>query len=336
MAAGRYLLNAGLASVLAFAAGKALAAEIKFSDVVQNIADNTIVIEVDADDVLVFDGGNVDLGGKNLLINAPRLKAIDITVVRSFDPEVRPPTVEGEAAQGQAGANGGSWGCTTLKIGGLFGTITVCSRDGQIGQTGNTGEGGRQGAPSGKIVITAAAIEGDGKLVVIGNGQSGGKGQQGGKGGDGGRGANGTNRGGDVFCNGSQTPLNGGAGGRGGPGGIGGTGGIGGAGAEIVLSSALQEATRTYDTIDLGWLSSMEAAEAEKLASVRLMVAAPGGLFGIGGEPGTPGDGKAGGDPGKGGHCGGGSDPGAPGRPGDPGQKGSDGSLGPAGSIRFE
>lgn len=320
----------------------ARAADVDFAAELLNSADNNIVIETSNDDVLVFKDGLYDLKGKALTIIAPRSRAEGIAIIRSFDPAFRPATVEGAPPQVGPGAGGGEWGCVTREIpfpiafggGGFKVRSTTCNEHGQQGPQGSEGGVGQPGLPAGAISLQIGAIDGAGRIVVIGNGQSGGQGQQGGQGGNGGRGRNGDNRGGDAFCSNARTPTNGGNGGTGGTGGTGGVGGPGGAGATIVINAALQEATGTYETIDLEWLKSI--GEEAKIASQKILASAPGGSGGNGGTPGIPGNPAGGGDAGKRSHCGGGSDPGRVGAPGSQGSTGAVGSIGAAGVIRFE
>ncbi|MEY9562242.1 hypothetical protein [Sinorhizobium fredii] len=314
------------------------AADIDFGQAFLNNADNSVVVETSPEDVLVFKEGLFDLKGKALTIIAPNIRVEGLSVIKSFDPEFRPPTKEGTPDQVGPGAGGGGWGCQPVDIQIGFGRIRInaCERNGQQGPQGTEGARGTDGNAAAAIEIRTTLIDGPGKIVIIGNGQSGGKGQQGGQGGNGGRGQNGTNRGGDVFCGGARSPENGGRGGQGGTGGTGGLGGVGGLGAEIIISSSLKEITTAFEAIELEWLRTMNDEQKEKLSAQKLLVSAPGGLGGLGGDPGVAGNPGGGGDAGKGSHCGGGSDPGAPGAPGSPGTVGSGGPSGVPGAIRFE
>ncbi|MGO6692502.1 hypothetical protein ACCS54_18930 [Rhizobium johnstonii] len=331
-------------AAIAIITNSAAAKDVDFSQAVLNSADGNIVIETSPEDVLVFKDGIVNLEGKSLTIIADRLRAEGMTVVRSYDPEARPPTIMGTPAKAPKGAGGGSWGCKTVTLPNptlLFGPrggfkVKICNGDGQQGTTGSLGDMGTPGNPAQKIEIQGKSIEGNGKIAIIGNGQSGGQGQQGGQGGDGGRGRDGDNRGGNAFCSDATSPTNGGTGGRGGTGGQGGPGGTGGAGAEIVFPSALKGVAFVAETIDIDWLKTMSQEQVSNLATYRILAATPGGIGGPGGELGKAGDPDQGGNAGKSSHCGGGSDPGRAGGAGEGGLPGEGGASGVPGVIRFE
>jgi len=331
---------AGAFSVLCCAYPALAQQEVDFAKELGNVADGVIVIETHpTDQVLVFKGGTHYLAGRELVIRAPLIRIDETTTIQSFDPSSSPNVVGGAPAQAGGGAGGGAWGCTESEI--LFPSfngfrkkkIRTCNRHGEIGKTGFQGQKGTDGTPAKPISLVVEKVLGTGKLVLIGNGKRGGEGQKGGTGGTGGRGANGTNRGGDVFCGGSSTPLDGGGGGPGGTGGPGGPGGMGGQGAQISLSANLRQITSLHETIAASWVEKLKGVA--ELSDIRSLASAEAGSGGKGGAKGDPGPPGGGGDAGKDSHCGGGSKVGAPGSPGQPGQLGADGPTGPKGIVVF-
>lgn len=317
--------------------GNAWSADVRFADAIRNVSDGGIVAEAGPGDVLVFDGGVFDTGGRPLTILADAIRIDDTTLILSHSLDSVPAPVDGRAGQGPNGSRGSTWGCRNETIKPFNITIRVCNLEGEIGKIGDTGAKGRAGTVGAPIEIVFEEVTGEASLFVVGNGQKGGRGQQGGQGGQGGRGENGQNRAGDVFCNKQNKRLNGSRGGNGGPGGVGGQGGDGGRGSQIVV-----------DAPDSPQITTTEATSpAEMYAFLALVVdgayvdeEAPqvhvislGGLGGDGGPKGPPGPPGGGGDAGKSSHCGGGGQPGAPGDRGPEGQVGPVGSFGPAGEI---
>ncbi len=330
-----------LCLVSALTGWPAFARDIRFSDMIQSRPDGAYVVETAPGDVLVFDGGIHELGWHPLVIIAEEIRVDAATAVLSR-PREHAPGREGEAGIGTGGANGGAWGCGvktgTLRLPGLPAvpfTYPGCEHDGETGQTGNTGIAGRDGQAGARIDLMIEKVTGDALLLVVGQGENGGKGQRGGKGGPGGTGQNGDDRGGNVLCNDQNRRLNGGRGGRGGPGGLGGKGGKGGPGSLVVVSSALQGAV--MEAVGPIAVDDLLAAIKEKAdipyPESNLVVLSVAGGGGNGGDGGQVGDGGQGGNAGGGSHCGGGGDPGRPGEPGSPGSVGPKGDPGDIGVI---
>jgi|GEM_PF-3163697 len=317
--------------------GFAMADEILFSNVFGTNADGVVLVEVSGKDTLVFDGGNYDTGGSPLVIAAPRVRIDAPTVILSFPLDSEAAPISGLPAGVGTGASG-ERGCELMDLG--FLKIKVnCTYAGGPGPTGNPGKPGVPGRGAGAIDIDVGEIAGTSHVVVIGNGQQGGRGQTGGTGGTGGRGVNGQNRAGDIICQKQNRRLNGAPGGRGGTGGTGGTGGPGGTGAPVSVrlpegeNFLVDGSTMPAYEQQLGLLLNGSWQYEENPAFVVLTV---GGRGGEGGARGVGGAGGAGGKAGKDSHCGGGGQPGTPGGRGPQGAPGRAGPVGQPGPIEAE
>lgn len=191
--------------------------EVYFLDLVKNSTGNTIVVEANPEtEVLVFNGGELALDNRNLIVVARHARIDADTIIKSFGLVTRLPR-PGRPPQAAAGADGAEPG--------------AAGADGATGAPGGAGDNGRA---AGKVVLKIQEVEGRGRLIVNLDGQDGGKGQEGGQGGDGGKGAAGKN----GKC-GEEPAQNGGAGGWGGIGGQGGAGGRGGNGGILIYSDGL-------------------------------------------------------------------------------------------------
>lgn len=312
-------------------------ADVHFSQAIKNITDGGIVVEAGPGDVLVFDGGVYHADGRNLVILADATRIEATTIIYSHAPTAAPPVRDEMPTTAATGANGGSWGCSTVRFFNI--SIPVCNHDGDTGSGGTQGVVGHTGKDGGAMELAFGSVTGTGTLLVVGNGEQGGQGQKGGKGGTGGRGSNGQNRAGDIFCNGQNRRLNGGKGGTGGLGGRGGRGGPGGSGSVIHVQTPFSgrtkvanpdEAPTVYSFIDQYMNGTINDTGAAKVH-----------VFSVGGEGGPGGVRGDGGDPGQGGragggsHCGGGGDPGRPGSSGAEGSHGTRGSFGSGGLLRL-
>lgn len=197
--------------------------EVYFLDLVKSRTGNTIVVEANPDtEILVFNGGELALDNRNLIIVARHARIDADTIIKSFGLVTRLPR-PGRPPQAEAGAAGVDSGTA-----------------GADGATGAPGAPGDNGSAAGKVVLRIDEIAGSGRLIVNLAGQDGGKGQEGGQGGDGGKGADGT-----VGECGAGSAQAGGAGGWGGIGGQGGPGGRGGNGGILIYSAALSSLIET-------------------------------------------------------------------------------------------
>lgn len=191
--------------------------EVYFLDLVKSRTGNTIVVEADPDtEILVFNGGELALDNRNLIVVARHARIDADTRIKSFGLVTRLPR-PGRPPQAAAGADGAEPGAA-----------------GADGTTGAPGAAGDNGSAAGKVVLRIGEIAGNGRLIVNLDGQDGGKGQEGGQGGDGGKGANGK----AGKC-GAEPMQAGGDGGWGAIGGQGGPGGRGGNGGILIYSNAL-------------------------------------------------------------------------------------------------
>ena len=316
---GKKLSFVTTAAMLGLAMFPAIGAELSFEILAKNITDDAIVVETKPGDVLVFNGGVHTLDGRRLIVIADRIELRGTTLIRSFDPADTPPPVAGQAGTGATGANGSKVGCGK----------PVCPLQGQSGGRGETGATGRNGRSAGSILFTYRSIGGSGRIVVIGNGQTGGRGQKGGRGGEGGKGLAGENRGGDGLCFGQANRLDGERGGDGGPGGRGGAGGRGGGAASMLIrTTGLNQHVRLAppDAIEM-----LKPGRPDKLTGSGPSIyfgntGGTGGAGGAGGDGGPPGVGGPGGGNS---HCGGG---GQPGLHGDTGPRGPSGQAGAGGN----
>jgi hypothetical protein len=185
--------------------------EIYFLDLIQNRTGNTIVVEANPEtEILVFNGGQLALENRNLIVVARHARVDADTTIKSFSLVTRLPR-PGRPPQAEAGAAGAN------------------------GNTGAPGAAGDNGSAAGKVVLRIGEVSGAGRLIVDLSGQDGGKGQAGGQGGDGGKGIDGAT----GTCGESQA-QDGGDGGWGGIGGQGGPGGRAGNGGILIYSAALQ------------------------------------------------------------------------------------------------
>jgi hypothetical protein len=192
--------------------------EIYFLDLIQNRSDNTIVVEANPEtEILVFNGGQLALENRNLIVVARHARIDADTSIKSFSLVTRLPR-PGRPPQAETGTAG-----------------TKEAPDGRNGNTGVAGAPGDNGSPAGKVVLRIGEISGTGRLIVDLSGQDGGKGQSGSQGGDGGKGLDGAN----GTC-GENEARKGGDGGWGGIGGQGGPGGRGGNGGILIYSTALE------------------------------------------------------------------------------------------------
>lgn len=256
-----------IASVLL--ASTAHAAEVKFSELFRSgTLGGSTVVQVPPGDVLIFDGGEHILDGRDLVVLAERAIVRSPTTVRSYRPDNAAPSASGAPpsppqAQGQLPCSGRN-GCP-----GITGVPGVPGDD----------AAGVKGRPSGRLVLEIDALKGAAgtNLLIIANGQKGGRGQQGSPGGQGARGGTGADATGIPSC---KTPGRGGTGGQGGSPGRGGRGGIGGDGGVVLASAPIMELLRTGSTIkvdDTGGLGGD---------------AGPAGLPGVGGQGGSRGAGS--------------------------------------------
>lgn len=316
----------------------AWSAEVRFADAIRNVSDGGIVAEAGPGDVLVFDGGVFDTGGRPLVILADSIRIDETTLILSHALSSTPAARDGRAGQGPGGQQGNTWGCRNETIP-LIGnrTFRVCNLEGEQGKQGQTGVRGREGAAGAAIEINFEEMTGEASLVVVGNGQKGGRGQQGGQGGQGGQGENGQNRAGDVFCNKQNRRLDGSRGGNGGPGGVGGEGGAGGRGSSIVVNASNDANITTTEAPDPAAMYTFLTLVAEGKfvdeEAPKVHVISLGGRGGDGGSKGPPGLQGQGGRGGRSSHCGGGGQPGAPGDRGSEGKIGPVGPFGPPGEI---
>ena len=185
--------------------------EIYFLDLIQNRTGNTIVVEANPEtEILVFNGGQLALENRNLIIVARHARIDADTTIKSFSLVTRLPR-PGRPPQAEAGAAGAN------------------------GNTGAPGAAGDNGSAAGKVVLRIGEVSGTGRLIVDLSGQDGGKGQAGGQGGNGGPGIDGA----PGTC-GESEAQDGGDGGWGGIGGQGGPGGRAGNGGILIYSTALQ------------------------------------------------------------------------------------------------
>jgi len=192
--------------------------EVYFLDLVQNRTGDTIVVEANPEtEILVFNGGQLALEHRNLIVVARHARIDADTSIRSFSLVSRLPR-PGRPPQAEAGAIG-----------------TKEAPAGMNGNTGVPGGPGDNGSAAGKVVLRIGEVTGSGRLVVDLSGQDGGKGQAGGQGGDGGQGLDGAK----GVC-GESAAQDGGAGGWGGIGGQGGPGGRAGNGGILIYSAALE------------------------------------------------------------------------------------------------
>lgn len=192
--------------------------EVYFLDLIQKRTGNTIVVEANPEtEILVFNGGQLALENRNLIVVARHARIDADTTIKSFSLVTRLPR-PGRPPQAEAGAAG-----------------TKETPAGANGNTGTPGAAGDNGSAAGKVVLRIGDVSGAGRLIVDLSGQDGGKGQSGGQGGDGGPGVDGA----AGTCGESQA-QNGGDGGWGGIGGQGGPGGRAGNGGILIYSAALQ------------------------------------------------------------------------------------------------
>lgn len=191
--------------------------EVYFLDLVKSRTGNTIVVEANPDtEILVFNGGELALDNRNLIVVARHARIDADTIIKSFGLVTRLPR-PGRPPQAAAGTDGVDPGSA-----------------GADGATGAPGAAGDNGSAAGKVVLRIGEIDGGGRLIVTLDGQDGGKGQEGGQGGDGGKGADGAS----GKC-GVEPVQDGGPGGWGGIGGQGGPGGRGGNGGILIYSDGL-------------------------------------------------------------------------------------------------
>lgn len=245
----------------------ATAAELKFSEAfADGQLGSAVVVQAPAGDVIVFDGGEYFLDGKDLVILGDMVVIRATTTIRAFSQSSTPATVPGTPATpaqavGQEPCTGRN-GCTGIK-----------------GVEGVGGAGGIQGRKAGRYVFEIGAIEAMDSIILTldGSGQKGGRGQEGSQGGRGANGGTGHNAGEVPRC---ETPGRGGTGGQGGPPGAGGIGGPGGDGGRILISKPLDAA----------------------VASGKVVLLVNGGFGGDPGAVGTRGLGGAGGARGSGSH----------------------------------
>jgi hypothetical protein len=192
--------------------------EVYFLDLIQNRTGNTIVVETNPEtEILVFNGGQLALENRNLIVVARHARIDADTSIKSFSLVTRLPR-PGRPAQTEAGAAG-----------------TKDSPGGLNGNTGTPGAPGDNGSAAGKVVLRIGAVSGAGRLIVDLSGQDGGKGQSGGQGGDGGKGLDGA-----AGACGESPARDGGDGGWGGIGGQGGPGGRAGNGGILIYPAALE------------------------------------------------------------------------------------------------
>lgn len=192
--------------------------EIYFLDLIANRTGNTIVVEANPEtEILVFNGGQLELENRNLIVVARHARIDADTIIKSFSLVTRLPR-PGRPPQAEAGAAG-----------------TAEAPTGGNGATGAPGAPGDNGSAAGKVVLRIGEVGGGGRLIVDLSGQDGGKGQEGGQGGAGGGGLAGA----AGTCGESQA-QDGGDGGWGGIGGQGGPGGRGGNGGILIYSAALE------------------------------------------------------------------------------------------------
>lgn len=202
------------------AQGEEARKEVSFIERAKNRTGTTYIVEINPlTEVLVFDGGELPLGGHNLIVIAPMAILRSETKILSFSPgpiSTKPDTA-GQAPTGPRGTGTGGWGGN--------------------GQIGETGEDGDKGQSAGKVILRIGELTGEGSLSIALPGQAGGTGGKGGKGGNGGNGADGSDR----KCPSGPGPKNGGGGGKGGRGGDGGAGGAAGNGGIITYPAILEQ-----------------------------------------------------------------------------------------------
>jgi hypothetical protein len=192
--------------------------EIYFLDLIQNRTGSTIIVEANPEtEILVFNGGQLALENRNLIVVARRARIDADTTIKSFSLVTRLPR-PGRPPQAEVGAAG-----------------TKEAPAGANGNTGTPGAAGDNGSAAGKVVLRIGEVSGTGRLIVDLSGQDGGKGQAGGQGGDGGPGLDGA-----AGTCGESEAQDGGDGGWGGIGGQGGPGGRAGNGGILIYSAALQ------------------------------------------------------------------------------------------------
>jgi hypothetical protein len=192
--------------------------EVYFLDLIQNRTGNTIIVEANPEtEILVFNGGQLELENRNLIVVARHTRIDADTMIKSFSLVTRLPR-PGRPPQAEAGAAG-----------------TKETPRGANGNTGAAGASGDNGSAAGKVVLRIGEVSGTGRLIVDLSGQDGGKGQSGGQGGDGGKGLDGA-----AGTCGESEAQDGGDGGWGGIGGQGGPGGRAGNGGILIYSAALQ------------------------------------------------------------------------------------------------
>lgn len=216
----RHLPVVAALSLLPLGAGRAEEPlrEIYFLDLIANRTGNTIVVEANPEtEILVFNGGQLELENRNLIVVARHARIDADTIIKSFSLVTRLPR-PGRPPQAEPGADG-----------------TAESPVGATGATGAPGAPGDNGSDAGKVVLRIGAVEGGGRLIVDLAGQDGGKGQAGGQGGNGGKGFDGA-----AGTCGEAPAQDGGDGGWGGIGGQGGPGGRGGNGGILIYSGALE------------------------------------------------------------------------------------------------
>jgi hypothetical protein len=218
------LFLAGLTPDPGFAEGKK---ELLFSQAFKDgRLGSSVVVQVPAGTILVFDGGTYDLDGRDLVIAADQAAIRANTIVRAFDPKSVPSTVSG-APPAPSQTQG------TVPCQGRNGCDGVPGSSAIIGAKGATGRsGGREVFEVTKLTNSDGA-----QLTLSAGGQKGGRGQQGAPGGRGAIGGTGSDAGEVPHC---DTPGGGGTGGQGGPPGPGGVGGDGGAGGIIEFPMALR------------------------------------------------------------------------------------------------
>ena len=152
----KWMLNCLLvAASSAVVPGGAWGADILFSDAIRNVSDGGIVAEAGPGDVLVFDGGVFDAGGRPLAILADTIRVDETTLILSHAISSVPETMEGDAGIGSSGRGGSTWGCRdeTIEIGPFKILVQVCNLEGETGGEGQPGAGGRQGAVGAAIEI---------------------------------------------------------------------------------------------------------------------------------------------------------------------------------------
>lgn len=215
-------------SVTMLASEPCFAQEILFSEAFRTgTLGGSTVVQIPEGSILVFDGGEHILGGRDLVIYAQRAVIRSSTTVRSYAASDVPPS----AAE------------TPPLPPGISGQVPCGGRNGCDGVKGNVGLPGsdvlgQKGQSGGKFVLEVKNLTNNNNatLLILGQGQKGGRGQQGGQGGRGAEGGRGANATGLPSC---RTPGRGGVGGPGGPPGRGGQGGQGGTGASILASPDL-------------------------------------------------------------------------------------------------